>query len=72
MVHIHRANFVHRDIKSNNIIFTAHGELKIIDFGLSLDLLGPTKKRFSVVGAPAWISPETIIGKQQTYAVCNI
>ena len=69
LAEIHKNHIVHRDIKSNNIIFTAHGELKVIDFGLALDLLGPTRKRFSTVGAPAWIAPEVVLQKPQTCSV---
>ena len=69
LVHMHKNHIVHRDIKSNNIIFTHHGDLKLIDFGLALDLRGDSRSRFQVVGSPIWIAPETILRKPQTCAV---
>lgn len=69
LVHIHSAHIVHRDIKSNNIIFTKHGDLKLIDFGLSLDLRGDPRTRFQVVGSPLWIAPEIIKRLPQTGGV---
>lgn len=54
---LHKAGFVHADIKPNNIIMGAHGELKIIDFGQSCPL-GFRKER--VQGTPDYIAPEQV------------
>ena len=37
---IHMAGIAHRDIKSENIVITADFEVKVIDFGLSGEMIG--------------------------------
>ena len=36
--YMHSLNLVHRDLKSANIMMTIDGDIKIIDFGLCVDL----------------------------------
>jgi calcium-dependent protein kinase len=35
LIHIHSMNITHKDIKPDNIMFSAEGTVKLIDFGLS-------------------------------------
>ena len=53
---MHRAGFVHADMKPNNVMLSAEG-VKIIDFGQSC-ALGSTKER--VQGTPDYIAPEQV------------
>jgi serine/threonine protein kinase len=61
--YLHSENLIHRDLKSSNIMITIKGEIKIIDFGLCIDMSDGVKS--SMVGSPYWMAPEMI--KRQPY-----
>jgi p21-activated kinase 1 len=52
---IHRLNRIHRDIRSDNILFNSRGEVKLADFGHCAQLSAQQPKRNSVVGTPYWM-----------------
>ncbi len=54
---MHGHGYIHADIKPNNILLTADGGLKIIDFGQSCPI-GHTKTR--IQGTPDYIAPEQV------------
>ncbi len=60
----HEKSVVHRDIKSENILITAKGDVKITDFGLA-KLKGVPKftKAGSTLGTAAYMSPEQARGE---------
>jgi len=63
----HQAGIIHRDIKPENLLLNEQWQLKIADFGLALmvDETVLTKKS-SLVGTPAYMSPEQIRGEPLT------
>jgi len=62
LAYIHKYNFIHRDIKSDNICLNELGEIKIGDFEYAGQLTQDKPKRRTVVGTPYWMAPELIRG----------
>jgi serine/threonine protein kinase len=59
---LHTHNRVHRDIKSDNILLNARGDVKLADFGHCTVLTDAEPTRHSVVGTPFWMAPEVVKG----------
>lgn len=57
LIHMHRRNVYHADLKPNNIMISKTGEVKIIDFGLAW-IKGENKAR--VQGTPEYMAPEQV------------
>jgi len=57
----HEKRIVHRDIKPHNVMLTAKGQVKIMDFGLA-SLAGRSKltKSGTTLGTPAYMAPEQL------------
>ncbi|MBQ8934682.1 MAG: Stk1 family PASTA domain-containing Ser/Thr kinase [Lachnospiraceae bacterium] len=53
----HKNSIIHRDIKSQNIIISKEGRIKIADFGIARAVTGDTLGK-SVIGSAHYISPE--------------
>jgi serine/threonine-protein kinase len=63
--HAHAQGVVHRDIKPSNILISKTGEVKVIDFGLAVQVEHPRTLTDSpyVEGTPHYLSPEQAQGK---------
>lgn len=57
--HCHAIDLIHRDIKPDNMMFGSDGEVKLIDFGLSLVRKGSYNK-LKLAGTPYYFAPEVI------------
>eukprot|EP01111_Echinosteliopsis_oligospora_P004295 TRINITY_DN1686_c1_g1_i4.p1 TRINITY_DN1686_c1_g1~~TRINITY_DN1686_c1_g1_i4.p1 ORF type:complete len:767 (+),score=235.94 TRINITY_DN1686_c1_g1_i4:238-2538(+) len=73
--YLHNLNFVHRDLKSANIMLTVEGRIKLIDFGLCVDQ--SQRKLCHMAGSPFWMPPEMILGLEHgspadiwSFAIC--
>ncbi|MCP5179186.1 MAG: protein kinase [Pseudomonadales bacterium] len=60
----HEHGVVHRDIKPGNLMLDQRNTVKVLDFGVA-HLIGGTRltRAGSVVGTPAYMAPEQILGK---------
>lgn len=58
--YLHEAKRIHRDIKGSNILLTAEGHVKLIDFGVSTELMHTFSRRNSFIGTLLWMAPEVI------------
>ena len=61
----HSLGVLHRDIKPDNIMVGAQGQVKLMDFGIA-HVLGSSRQTRdkSIVGTLEYISPEQILGKE--------
>jgi serine/threonine-protein kinase len=62
----HAAGIVHRDIKPGNVMLTATGEVKVMDFGIARALATSTAtmtQTAAVVGTAHYLSPEQARGE---------
>jgi hypothetical protein len=61
----HQRGVLHRDVKPENMLFSARGVLKVTDFGIAKVIGGPgtaLTRVGDVIGTPAYIAPEQVRG----------
>lgn len=56
----HAAGVTHGDVKPGNIMFTEHGEVKVVDFGVART--SATAEPGAVLGTASYLSPEQAAG----------
>ena len=72
----HREGVIHRDIKTDNVLYDDHGNAIVADFGIARALSGYTEQTGTnmVVGTPQYFSPEqargqTLDGRADIYSL---
>eukprot|EP00931_Biecheleriopsis_adriatica_P117887 TRINITY_DN93368_c0_g1_i1.p1 TRINITY_DN93368_c0_g1~~TRINITY_DN93368_c0_g1_i1.p1 ORF type:complete len:831 (-),score=185.78 TRINITY_DN93368_c0_g1_i1:160-2652(-) len=64
--HMHLKRIVYRDLKTENLLLTEKGHIKLADFGLAKVVVGKT---FTTCGTPDYFAPEIINSQGHTNAV---
>ena len=69
---MHKRHILHRDLKSDNILYNVDGEIKLADFGCAAQLTQQKGERKTLMGTDHWIAPEvikTLADAKQTYNI---
>lgn len=60
LLFLHQRGILHRDIKSDNILFNSEGSIKLADFGYATQLTKERRGTVSKVGTICWMAPEIV------------
>ena len=64
---LHSKNRMHRDIKSDNILISAQGDIKIADLGFAAQLNTDRHERNTFAGTLLWMPPEIL--RRENYGI---
>jgi serine/threonine protein kinase len=59
--YLHEHKIIYRDIKLENILIDAYGEVKISDFGLSKPRCEQSDITYTYCGSPEYMAPEMLM-----------
>lgn len=62
--HAHQKGVFHRDVKPENLMVSKTGIVKVMDFGIARIVESTLTKTGSLIGTPAYMSPEHVNGEK--------
>ncbi|ELP90674.1 serine/threonine protein kinase PAK, putative [Entamoeba invadens IP1] len=65
LAYLHGNGVIHRDIKSDNVLISKNGDVKLADFGFALK----AQTCRGMVGSPYWMAPEVLLDSTYTNKV---
>ncbi|MBI2569473.1 MAG: protein kinase [Candidatus Schekmanbacteria bacterium] len=67
--YVHAEGVVHRDLKPSNVLVAPSGAIRLMDFGLGLDMSADTRLTTTgfTMGTPAYMAPEQAMGERVDY-----
>jgi polo-like kinase 1 len=66
--YLHDNRMIHHDLKLENILVGHDGQIKIADFGLSVQLGYDDKRKYTVCGTPNYLSRELLVAATRRHS----